>query len=238
MSALLDAVRENDLEQLKRLIAEGADVAEADGCGYTALLEAALDGRIPIMHWLLTEGGSSLAEETYQGTHALLLTALSGQFSAMQYLLEEQGALMSESDHYGRTVWGKVGVLSDDESVELLSLLKVMVMLEDAPAQFIAKLSPRSAEICTRGRQLRAQLPSYLEQQRVAVVMHCPLPAVLQSLVAAYAVITPKDMWTDGLRVQVPRAKRARAREAGAGEAEGGDVRPPRRSLRLRQKHS
>jgi hypothetical protein len=190
------------------------------------------------MHWLLTEGGSSLAEETYQGTHALLVAAQNSQFSAMQYLLEEQGALMSESDHYGRTVWGKVGVLSDDESVELLSLLKVMVMLEDAPAQFIAKLSPRSAEICTRGRQLRAQLPSYLEQQRVAVVMHCPLPAVLQSLVAAYAVITPKDMWTDGLRVQVPRAKRARAREAGAGEAEGGDVRPPRRSLRLRQKHS
>jgi hypothetical protein len=32
------------------------------------------------------------------------------------------------------------------------------------------------------GRHLRAQLPSYLVQQRAAVVMHRPLPAVLLSL--------------------------------------------------------
>jgi hypothetical protein len=39
-----------------------------------------------------------------------------------------------------------------------------MVMLEDAPVVTIAKLSPQYAKICTRGRQLRAQLPYYLEQ--------------------------------------------------------------------------
>jgi hypothetical protein len=123
-----------------------------------------------------------------------------------------------------------------DENVELLSLLKVMVMLDDAPADFIAKTVPRSMEICTRGRQLRAQLPSYLEQQRAKVAVHCPLPAVLQPLIAAYAATTPEDMWTDGLRVQEPRGKRKRAREAE--EAEGGDAAPPRRSLRLHQKRS
>jgi ankyrin repeat protein len=64
-------------------------VAKADFLGYTAVSESALYGHIPIMHWLLTEGGSSLAEQTIRGTHALLLTAPSGQFSAMQYLLEE-----------------------------------------------------------------------------------------------------------------------------------------------------
>jgi hypothetical protein len=116
-----------------------------------------------------------------------------------------------------------------DENVELLSLLKVMVMLDDAPADFIAKLSPRSADICTRGRQLRAQLPSYLEQQRAAVAAHCPLPAVLQSLVATYAATTLDDMWADGLRVQAPRAREA-------GKAERKDAPPPRRSLRLRKK--
>jgi hypothetical protein len=221
------------------LIAEGADVAETDdyGDGFPALLEAALHGRIRIMHWLLNEGGSILSEQTRDGRHALLLAALMGHFRAMQYLLGERGALTTQSDNYGGTVWGTMD-MQDDESVELLSLLKVMVMLEDAPADFIANLPPRYVEICTRGRQLRAQLPSYLEQQRVAVVAHCPLPAVLQSLVIAYAVTSPDDMWTDGLRVRATRAKRARAREAGAGEAEEEEAPPHRRSLRLRQKRS
>jgi hypothetical protein len=159
----------------------------------------------------------------------------------MQYLLKKRGAMLTENDNYGQTVWVSINLLGD-ESVELLSLLMVMVMLDDAPDYFIAKLSPRSSEICAHGRELRAQLPSYLEQQQAAVVAHCSLPAVLQSLVAAYAVTTPEDMWTDGLRVHAPRAKMARAREAEEGEAEGVDATPshllpsPRRSLRLRQK--
>jgi hypothetical protein len=234
--ALLDAVNEGDLEKLKRLVAEGAYVAEADIHGYTALLHAAFFGHIPIMHWLLTEGGSSLTEKDIHGTPALMIAAIMGHFPAMQYLLEERGASITETDNYGGTVWGKMRMLRD-KNVELFSLLKVVVLLDDAPADFIAKLSPRGTEICTRGRQLRAQLPSYLEQQRAKVVVHCPLPAVLQPLIAAYAATTPEDMWTDGLRVQAPRGKRKRAREAE--EAEGGvDVAPPRRSLRLHQKHS
>jgi hypothetical protein len=31
-------------------------------------------------------------------------------------------------------------------------------------------------------------------------VEHCPLPAVLQILVVAYAAPTPTDIWTNGLR--------------------------------------
>ena len=74
-----------------------------------------------------------------------------------------------------------------------------MVMCDDAPNFFIARLSPQHAELATRGRQLRAQLPEYLDQQRASVFAHCPLPAVLQPLVAAYAATTPEDMWKDGL---------------------------------------
>jgi hypothetical protein len=40
-----------------------------------------------------------------------------------------------------------------------------------------------------------------MEQQQAAVVAHCPLPAVLQSVVTAYGVTTPEDMWADGLRM-------------------------------------
>jgi hypothetical protein len=83
----------------------------------------------------------------------------------------------------------------------LASLLKVMGLLADAPPDFVAKLSSTHAELTTRGRQLRAQLPLYLEQQRALVVAHCPLPAALQPIVYGFVAPTPEDMWAEGLRV-------------------------------------
>jgi hypothetical protein len=84
---------------------------------------------------------------------------------------------MTETDYFNNTVWRGLALYCRDRSAaaELSSLLKVMVMLEDAPAGFVANLSPPHAEICMRGRhELRAQLPSYLEQQRAVVVAHGP----------------------------------------------------------------
>jgi hypothetical protein len=211
MSALMAAVGNGELENIKRLVAEGADVKEERFLGLTPFLFAAAKGHIPIMHWLLTEGGSSLAERTLDG-------ALSQHWHAW-YIL---------SHSVGR----------ETNVAELSSLLKVMVMLEDAPPFLIAKLSPQRADICTRGRQLRAQLPSYLEQQRAAVVTHCPLPGVLQSVVATYAATTPEDMWADGLRVQAPRAKRGRRKAEKEDKEDGENAPPVRRSLRQRQKHA
>jgi hypothetical protein len=232
------AVDEGNLESVKRLVAEGADV-KGTFHGYTPFLWAATQGHIPIMHWLLTEGGSSLAEHNLATRSALLLAALSGHFTAVQYLLEEHGASMTETDNAGFTIWVYLSCVDQaTRAADLSSLLKVMVMLEDAPPFFIAKLLPQHADICKRGRQLRGKLPSYLEQQRAAIVAHCPLPAVLQSVVAVYAVTTPEDMWADGLRVQAPRAKRAR-RKADEEDEDGGEDAPPlRRSRRLRQKRA
>jgi hypothetical protein len=76
-----------------------------------------------------------------------------------------------------------------------------MVMLDDAPATFMEEMSPLDAEICRRGKQLRAQLPSYVEHQRATIVIQCSLPAVLQCIVAQYTATTPEDMSMDGLRV-------------------------------------
>jgi hypothetical protein len=151
----LDAARDDDLEKLKRLIAEGADLAEADDYGFTELLQAAVYGRIPIMHWLLTEGGSSLTEQTIYGTRALSLAARSGRFPAMQYLLKERGASLNECDNYVDTGWGIVLLQKDESVTELSSLLKVMMIFEDAPADFIIRLSPKHTDICTQGRQFR-----------------------------------------------------------------------------------
>jgi hypothetical protein len=206
-----------------------------DDYGYTLFSRTARHGRRPIMHWLLTKGGSSLAERTFCGESALLLAARFKHFPVEQYLLEEQGSSINQSAIDGSSVWTYLPLsihIRHYNDAELSSLLKVMVMLEDAPVDIIAKLSPQHAKICTRGRQLRAQLPSYLVQQRAAVVAHCDLPTVLQSLVTAYAATTPEDMWANGLRVQAPRAKRDRTKA----DKEDEEAFPVRRSLRLRQK--
>jgi hypothetical protein len=72
------------------------------------------------------------------------------------------------------------------------SLLKILVLLPMSPDHdrglpaFVAKLielSPQHAELCTRGRQIQARLPAYLEQQRDLVRTHVPVD--LEPIVAA-----------------------------------------------------
>jgi hypothetical protein len=218
-SGLLWDVSEGDLARVQCLIREGADVKERDRHGRSALLLAA---------YANVDAGYS---------HVTML----------QWLLEEGGSSIKETANNGWTLWNLIMICgctcAEDYAVALSPLLKVMVMLEDTPEHFtvkIAKHNVKLAEIVTRGQQLRAQLPSYVEQQRASVIGRCPLPKVLLLLVADYATITPADMWTVGLRVGAPRAKRVREPKAKHFEEEveeDEEVAPfLRRSQRLRQK--
>jgi hypothetical protein len=123
------------------------------------------------------------------------------KLSIVQYFLQEAGASINDATHGSDTVWDLLE-LQDADPAALAPLLKIMVMLGDAPPSFVANLSPAYAKLTTKGRQYRAQLPSFLEQQRASVFEHCCLPPVLLPIVAEYAVTTPEDMWTDGLRVE------------------------------------
>jgi ankyrin repeat protein len=202
MDDLKNAAWNGDLAVIKRLDAEGVDVMERDVDGFTAIMVAARRGHTTLVKFLQA-AGASITERNHHGYSALLLAAMCGHLSMAQYLLKEAGASITEATCTGRTVWDLLN-LQDTDPESLESLLKIMVMLGDAPPAFVANLSPAHAEIATRGRQYRVQcqLPSYLKQQRATVVAYCPLPAVLQPLVGAYASFTPEDMWADGLRVQ------------------------------------
>jgi ankyrin repeat protein len=79
MSGLLRAAGIGDLERVQRLVAEGADVKETYMYGFTPFLQATCQGDIPMMHWLLTEGGSSLVKQTQYRMSALLLAAYAGK---------------------------------------------------------------------------------------------------------------------------------------------------------------
>jgi hypothetical protein len=85
-------------------------------------------------------------------------------------------------------------VARNADSVALASLLKVMIMLEDAPPAFVAKLYTEHADLATQAG------PTL--QQRRSIFTRSLLPVVLLPIVAEYAVITPEDMWTKGLHVE------------------------------------
>jgi hypothetical protein len=144
------------------------------------------------------------------GWTALSVAADHGHYSLLKWMLTEGGALITDvtvqDDVHSFTVWDSISESPDlpsYDSASLLSLLKVVVLLDDAPADFIAIMSPQNAEIVahaeivTRGREIRALRPSYLEQQHALVSSTSPLPSVLQAIVATYAEPTPEDMWTD-----------------------------------------
>jgi hypothetical protein len=116
---------------------------------------------------------------------------------------------ITDATNNGDTVWELLHLRVADPAA-LASLLKNV--LGEAPPAFEAKLSPENSELSTQGCYFHAQLPTYtfLEWQRAQVVEKCPLPAVLQYIVADYAAANPKDLWAGGLRTQVPWAHRLR----------------------------
>ena len=164
-------------------------------------MDAAAAGDLARVNQLLASGASVDEKDSY-GASAVTAAIFDRRYATARWLFEVGGASITENDAHGNSmsVWDWFCLDPDFvPNPEISSLFKVMVMLSDPPVNFIEELSRHNAEIITRGRQLREQLPSFLEQQRASVIVHCPLPTVLQFIVAAYAVPTPEDMWTDGL---------------------------------------
>jgi hypothetical protein len=124
----------------------------------------------------------------------------------MEWLIDKAGADIKNKSKDGRTVWDMLRMsLARADTTELESLLKVMTLLVDVPAMFTSLLSPSHADLVEKGRRLRPQLPAFLKQQsnslRMSLVTHCPLPAVLQPLIAAYAEPMRADIWNNWLPI-------------------------------------
>ncbi|MFO0754572.1 MAG: ankyrin repeat domain-containing protein [Thermodesulfovibrionales bacterium] len=101
-SLLFDSAGRGDLEEVKKLLAEGADVNCRDTIGWTPLIKAAWMGHLHVVRYLL-EQGAEIDRQNDFGYTALMSAISSGHHPVVHYLLE-RGADVSLKDKYGKTV--------------------------------------------------------------------------------------------------------------------------------------
>jgi len=96
---LFDAVRANDLTQVRQLLASGAQIDAADANGNTALMVAAAHGYTDIAR-LLVDRGADVDARGYIGNTALIFAAQEGNAEIVQ-LLVDRGADPDARNQYG-----------------------------------------------------------------------------------------------------------------------------------------
>jgi hypothetical protein len=203
---VLCAAQFGQLKLLQWLEGNGVSLMVKDTLGRTVVMCATQYDSLPTLKWLFNMGVVSASDRDDFGDTILSTSMFFAQTFRVTIWLVEEG-VSSNTQCRGKTVWD-VALQHDlrECGVYFVKLLKVMVMLEDAPSRFLKEsiLSYRQREVCRLGPRFRKELPSYLAKQKTNIVDHCPLPAVLGAIVAAYAANTPEDMWSDGLQVHTP----------------------------------
>lgn len=88
MTALMNAVNSNDADKVKDLIAQGANINEADGSGDYPLVMAAYKGYAEIVRLLLEAGADVTVVDPGMKATALHAAAYAGRTSAAKLLIE------------------------------------------------------------------------------------------------------------------------------------------------------
>jgi hypothetical protein len=163
-----------------------------------AALRGNILGDVPTVQQLYEEGVASVREADRDGMIALALVAHVGRDTILESTNADKFVLGEESyDRLRRISLRSNQHLVESGATRMTFLVKIIALL-DAPESLTIQYF-RHKELISKGRLLRARLPVHLEQRHVLLVTHCPLPTVLQEVVAAYADLTYADVWKCGL---------------------------------------
>ena len=83
------AGRDNDLDRVKLLVAQGADPAYRDGSGWNAIMWASNSNRLPVVQYLLTLPGNHPANVCNYGNTALIYSVYYGNYEMTDLLLKD-----------------------------------------------------------------------------------------------------------------------------------------------------
>jgi ankyrin repeat protein len=101
--SLRKAARNGNLQDVKMLLDEGADVAAADNDGGTALHWAAAYGRLDVVTWLVEHGEADVHAKDDTGRTVLHRAALNGELYVAKWLVEHGKADINAKDKIGWT---------------------------------------------------------------------------------------------------------------------------------------
>ena len=116
--ALINAVDNGDVDEVKKLIEEGYDVNERtdDKFGYTPLIRASQQGFLNVVKYLIEEGRADVTQRDLFGQSCLYRAAGENQLSTVKYLAEKEPSLIADS------VWSACHSGHDEVTSYLLSL--------------------------------------------------------------------------------------------------------------------
>ena len=72
MSELIDAVNDYDINLVRQLLDQGADIDIRDGKGWTALMHSSTSGNINLVETLLNNGADPNFQDDDEGINALI----------------------------------------------------------------------------------------------------------------------------------------------------------------------
>jgi ankyrin repeat protein len=137
-----EAIGKGKIEEVKKLIAQGADVNARDS-GASAIMKAAGSGNIEIMQALLSVKDADVNANIY-GFSALMLAACSGHAEVVQALIA-RGADINAKDENGNTALShanrEMGASKASDKKKEEKFLKIIELLKQAGAKSESSLS-------------------------------------------------------------------------------------------------
>ncbi len=118
-TSLLNAAEVGNLDMVKYLIEQGADIEHCTFRGTSPLLIAAYNGHFEVVQYLITHNANVNHVKQSTGETALILAAQKGHFDLVKYLIEK-GAEVNAKTHNGTTALFNAGLNAHLEMVKYL----------------------------------------------------------------------------------------------------------------------
>lgn len=128
---LTNAVDEDNICEVKEIIANGADINERDADGLTALIVASAKSRISILNELLVLGANPNITDDDNKTPLMYAIGESDDRIRICFNLIQAGADINAQDNYGKTALMEAANLGSPSSVKLLIKMNADINIKD-----------------------------------------------------------------------------------------------------------
>jgi len=159
---LINAAKHGNIEEVQRLLKNGADVNAKDNNGDTALMWASSKGHANVVQLLLDASADVNAKNDY-GFTALMCVPFNGHTDVVKLLLDAGADVNAKDDYYGDTalIWA-----SGKGHTEIVKLLKEYSKYHEEFQKYIANYA-----------------------QHVQIELNVHLPNVLSNMVGQYYAV-------------------------------------------------